>query len=609
MYTAYVSNHDAAQTLLQQLEKNKDFATFCAKQAALSGASLQSLLIGPIQRVPRYSLLLQELLRKTPSTHPDFAALTRSLSLINEAASHINESVRAAQNRAQILALQERFGQSLTLLAPGRWFVRQGALTKQGRHSDVEYQFLLFSDVLLYAAPTTLGNQLRLHRSIPLDSTFHFASLPDETFEEASASLTHTLHPHHVATSSLSVSDADHGPLSSSSVAVNSLTSPMSDLASGPRLRSESADITHTRSPSSTAGGGAGAAAPELANTPSSTSTASAAATTAAPAPASTSTPTTTTVRTAASVNRFLIETRERSFVVYAKTAQLKREWLSDLQAVTLQIKLLESQRSENVALARAADVTVDDKGHARSASRNNSISLPPGSTIPGVQQHQSSPVQAAGIGARPPVLQQFKSTSSCVVCAKLCTSFSGRRHCQACGHIACSRCCRRELFLTWAQKEMRVCELCVEKFKAAKIERDRRASLDAAMHAAGMSTSPLPPGPAPPLPARPAHSHHLSPGTSYSSLSSASSTASSSSSSSISSSSSSYPSRPSRPSKSKVSLLLHSRMGSDAIPHAVAEAGLRPAPADINSDDEPEDLAGVLSPKAKKTDDKLVDP
>jgi len=562
MYTSYCANHEAALALLQQLEKDRPFVAFCTKQAALSGSTLQSHLIGPIQRVPRYSLLLQELLRKTPSTHPDYAALTRSLSLVNHAASHINESVRAAQNRAQILALQERFGQSVSLLAPGRWFVRQGSLTKQGRHSDVEYQFLLFSDVLLYAAPTVVGNQLRLHRSIPLDSSFHFASLPDE--DDAT--------PTHAASYSLSLPAASltDQVLGNGNVG---FTSPMSE--GGERLRSESADLTHlnVRSPSSTAA----AAGVDQSTTPSSSTSAVAVGNAALPA----SSP----AKSGSSVHRFLLETRERSFVVYAKTAQLKREWLADLQAVTLQIKLQESQRSENVALARAADSTLDSMGHARSASRSNSISLPAGLpvTLQALQQQgiptATSPTPSV-IGARPPVLQQFKSTSVCVVCSKLCTSFSGRRHCQACGHIACSRCCRTELFLPWAQKETRVCDLCVDKFKQAKIEKDRRASLDAtAMANASAAALPsLPSGPAPPLPARPTHhstgSVSGSPG---------------------------HPSRPVRPSKSKVSLLLHSRMGSDAIPRADAEAGRRPPPADVNSDDEPEDLAGVLSPKGRK--------
>jgi len=41
--------------------------------------TLSSFLIMPIQRVPRYKLLLEELLRKTERTHADFGALNEAL--------------------------------------------------------------------------------------------------------------------------------------------------------------------------------------------------------------------------------------------------------------------------------------------------------------------------------------------------------------------------------------------------------------------------------------------------------------------------------------------------------------------------------------------------
>ena len=530
MYNSYVSNHEASATLLATLEKaNKDFATFCSRQGQACGSTLQSLLIGPIQRVPRYSLLLQELLRKTSASHPDFAALSRSLSLVNHAASHINESVRAAQNRAQLLALQERFSGDLVLLAPGRWFVRQGALTKQGRHSDVEYQFFLFNNLILYASTTPLGN-LRLHRSIPLDASFHFASLPDDDAVASTAPITSP--PSQQGAISLSETAAAQDP---SSAISSSVRSPSSTL------------VAAAHASSSLAGASDGSAAKP---------------------------------------NRFLIESRERSFVVYAKTAALKKEWLADLQAVTMQIRLHESQRNENVALALAASAgDVDAQGHSRSVSRSNSISLP-------ADLLSSGGLPSFHFGRAQPVMEQVKATSACVVCSRACSSFSGRRHCQSCGHIACSRCCRTELFLEWTRRESRVCDRCVDCFKAHKVQQHaaRRGSLDGQMQAQGIA---LPLGPAPPIPARPSHAPH--------------------------------PQRPRRPSKDSVNVLLshsrHSSMDHNSQLTAVSDesvdaaselaaAGAASAAAsktkaprpslqsDVNSDDEPEDLAGVQTPK-----------
>jgi len=44
----------------------------------LKGQSISSILIMPVQRVPRYKLLLKELLKETKSTHPAYPILEKS---------------------------------------------------------------------------------------------------------------------------------------------------------------------------------------------------------------------------------------------------------------------------------------------------------------------------------------------------------------------------------------------------------------------------------------------------------------------------------------------------------------------------------------------------
>lgn len=53
------------------------------------GHTLRSLLIMPVQRIPRYNLLLQELLKETPDSHPDFANLTDALDSMRKVAEHV----------------------------------------------------------------------------------------------------------------------------------------------------------------------------------------------------------------------------------------------------------------------------------------------------------------------------------------------------------------------------------------------------------------------------------------------------------------------------------------------------------------------------------------
>jgi hypothetical protein len=48
----------------------------------------------PVQRIPRYRLLLQELFDHTPHTHPDYQSLKSALDEVSKRADEINERVR-----------------------------------------------------------------------------------------------------------------------------------------------------------------------------------------------------------------------------------------------------------------------------------------------------------------------------------------------------------------------------------------------------------------------------------------------------------------------------------------------------------------------------------
>lgn len=50
------------------------------------------------QRIPRYVLLLRDLLKHTPKKHPDYADISKSLAEFQEVAGHVNESMRRADD-------------------------------------------------------------------------------------------------------------------------------------------------------------------------------------------------------------------------------------------------------------------------------------------------------------------------------------------------------------------------------------------------------------------------------------------------------------------------------------------------------------------------------
>jgi len=82
VYTVYVNNYSVSFDTLRIAMTNKHFQAFLEKQK-LSPESNQldfaSFLIMPIQRIPRYVLLLQDLFKHTRKSHPDYVSLKKVL--------------------------------------------------------------------------------------------------------------------------------------------------------------------------------------------------------------------------------------------------------------------------------------------------------------------------------------------------------------------------------------------------------------------------------------------------------------------------------------------------------------------------------------------------
>eukprot|EP01103_Thecamoeba_quadrilineata_P004482 TRINITY_DN1421_c0_g1_i1.p1 TRINITY_DN1421_c0_g1~~TRINITY_DN1421_c0_g1_i1.p1 ORF type:complete len:390 (+),score=82.10 TRINITY_DN1421_c0_g1_i1:845-2014(+) len=144
--------------------------------------SLHDVFIMPIQRIPRYSLLLRELLQNTEESHPDFEALTTSLALVQEVATSLNTHLHQEENRRKILEIQSRFiiaysFQDPQLVAPHRVFIKEGDLQKIGKKAVKQKYLLLFNDILVWATHIKFDRvstfeRLRFENSLPLESMF-----------------------------------------------------------------------------------------------------------------------------------------------------------------------------------------------------------------------------------------------------------------------------------------------------------------------------------------------------------------------------------------------------------------------------------------------------
>lgn len=177
MYTLFMQNFAGAmQCLADERATNERFAAFLHRAeldaAALGGGAelgLQAQLLTLVQRVPRYRLLLQQLLHHTPTWHADHAPLQRTYELVDATAAAINEHVRQQELTLVALSLQRTLvGLDEPLVAPGRRLLRHGTLLKTRRKDIQPRHVYLFSDCLLVAsAAHTLGDAPRADEDAP----------------------------------------------------------------------------------------------------------------------------------------------------------------------------------------------------------------------------------------------------------------------------------------------------------------------------------------------------------------------------------------------------------------------------------------------------------
>jgi hypothetical protein len=140
MYMQYLSNFDVALTRRAHLMiENKRFEDFLQKallDPRCKGAGIESFLVTPVQRIPRYRMLLEQILKYTPEDHDDLEDLHSSLAKVSEVAAANNEAIRLREQKDQIMRIMMTIEPStrVNLLdEPTRVFKREAFMDRQCR--------------------------------------------------------------------------------------------------------------------------------------------------------------------------------------------------------------------------------------------------------------------------------------------------------------------------------------------------------------------------------------------------------------------------------------------------------------------------------------------
>jgi len=157
-YTFFVGNYPIALQTLNRLESSSKFVKFI-KGVRVSSHTLESLLIQPIQRLPRYILLLQELCKHTWKQHPDWETLFQALDKMKDVTQHLNTGQEKIEHLHAIMELSKKVigpnKQPLTgFIEPSRTFVKSGPLYEHpGNGSPLKkgrkMWYFLFNDSFL----------------------------------------------------------------------------------------------------------------------------------------------------------------------------------------------------------------------------------------------------------------------------------------------------------------------------------------------------------------------------------------------------------------------------------------------------------------------------
>jgi hypothetical protein len=114
---------------------------------------LNSLLITPIQRVPRYRLLLQQVLLYTSPADKDYKLIQESVKQIEISIDHINSCVEDQENIQKMLNIQNSLSgrQPNIMKSVSRKFIKEGMLYKYASNGAMLKRYcVLFSDIFMY---------------------------------------------------------------------------------------------------------------------------------------------------------------------------------------------------------------------------------------------------------------------------------------------------------------------------------------------------------------------------------------------------------------------------------------------------------------------------
>ncbi|KAN0000424.1 hypothetical protein ACTFIZ_000873 [Dictyostelium cf. discoideum] len=129
-YSHYITNFPSVLKVLESASKRPSYVLFiqeCKHLPQVGKRDLQSFVSMPVQRCPRYVLLLRELLKFTHSSDHDFKNIVSALQGMETIADLINRQMKEEEISREIIAINEKLTPKVkNLIEPHRRLIKEG---------------------------------------------------------------------------------------------------------------------------------------------------------------------------------------------------------------------------------------------------------------------------------------------------------------------------------------------------------------------------------------------------------------------------------------------------------------------------------------------------
>jgi len=179
IYSVFISGYqEAARKLKEWKQERKEFALFmscCELTMQLAGIdlTLTSLMITPVQRLPRYVLFLRALVEATAKDDPTRSPMIGALHTAQDVALDVNASLDVSEQHSRVFQIQMMLDPFVELVTTNRSHIRDGHLKKKLNrksllHDWTDVWFFLFSDIFMYTTLPNAKKSVRVKQICPL---------------------------------------------------------------------------------------------------------------------------------------------------------------------------------------------------------------------------------------------------------------------------------------------------------------------------------------------------------------------------------------------------------------------------------------------------------